>query len=76
MALSERERTIRLRLRDDLEHYAARCLKVRTKAGKIAPLLFNRMQQYLHAQIEEHARKHAGRVGDRTAATRPAVIER
>src|SRR5277367_2451747 len=62
MALSERERAIRLRLRDDLEHYAARCLKVRTKAGSIEPLLFNRMQQYLHVKIEEHSHKNAGRV--------------
>jgi hypothetical protein len=46
--LSERERAIRLRLKDDLEHYAARCLKIRTKAGKIEPLLFNGMQKYLH----------------------------
>jgi hypothetical protein len=61
-ALSERERLIRQRLKNDLEHYAARCLKIRTKAGKIEPLLFNRMQKHLHAQIEEHARKNAGRV--------------
>src|SRR5947209_17723657 len=60
--LSERERAIRIRLRDDLEHYAARCLKIRTKAGKIEPLLFNRMQRYLHGKIEEHARENRDRV--------------
>jgi hypothetical protein len=60
-SLSERERAIRLRLKDDLEHYAARCLKIRTKAGKIEPLLFNRMQKYLHTKIEEHAHRN-GRV--------------
>ena len=59
--LSERERSIRQRLKNDLEHYAARCLKIRTKAGKIEPLLFNRMQQYLHREIEAHARRN-GRV--------------
>jgi hypothetical protein len=61
MPLSERELAIRRRLKADLEHYAARCLKIRTKAGKIEPLLFNRMQQYLHAKIEDHARRN-GRV--------------
>ena len=58
MGLSDRERAIRLRLRDDLEHYAARCLKIRTKAGKIEPLLFNRMQRYLHVKIEDHAKRN------------------
>jgi hypothetical protein len=60
--LSERERAIRQRLKDDLEHYAARCPKIRTKTGKIEPLRFNRMQKHLHSQIEEHAGKNAGRV--------------
>jgi hypothetical protein len=59
--LSERERAIRQGLKIDLEHYASRCLKIRTKAGKIEPLLFNRMQCYLHARIGDHARKN-GRV--------------
>jgi hypothetical protein len=31
----DRERTIRRRLRDDFGHYASKCLKIRTKAGKI-----------------------------------------
>ena len=61
MALSGRERAIRLRLKSDLEHYAARCLKIRTKAGKIEPLLFNRMQRFLHTKIEDHAKRN-GRV--------------
>jgi hypothetical protein len=59
-ALSQRERAIRQRLKDDLDHYAARCLKIRTKAGNIEPLLFNRMQLYLHTRIEDHARRNAG----------------
>ena len=61
MGLSDRERAIRLRLCDDLEHYAARCLKIRTKAGKIEPPLFNRMQRYLHVKIEDHAKRNGGR---------------
>jgi hypothetical protein len=59
--LSERECAIRHRLKNELAHYAARCLKIRTKAGKIEPLLFNRMQQYLHNKIEDHAKRN-GRV--------------
>src|SRR5690349_5874714 len=61
MALSERERAIRLRLKSDLEYYAAACLKIRSKAGTIEPLIFNRMQRYLHQRIEDHRRKR-GRV--------------
>src|SRR5580692_742759 len=61
MARSEREVAIRLRLKADLEHYAAGCLKIRTKAGNIEPLIFNRMQRFLHAKIEAHAKRN-GRV--------------
>ena len=61
MALSERERSIRLRLKADLEYYAAACLKIRTKAGAIEPLIFNKMQGHLHTRIEDHARRN-GRV--------------
>ena len=61
MALSERELAIRLRLKADLEFYAAACLKIRTKAGAIESLIFNRMQRYLHQKIEDHAKRN-GRV--------------
>src|ERR1700730_1864985 len=56
MSLSDNERAIRQRLKDDLGHYAERCLKVRTKAGNVEPLMFNAMQRYLHAQLEEQRR--------------------
>jgi hypothetical protein len=62
VALTEREKAIRRHLKADLEHYAARCLKIRTKAGTIEPLLFNRMQRYLHVNLEEHAQRNRGRV--------------
>jgi hypothetical protein len=52
MRLTERELTIRRKLRDDFAHYAARCLKIRTKAGKVEPLALNRSQSYLHGQLE------------------------
>lgn len=60
-SLTDRERTIRRRLRDDLEHYAGKCLKIRTKAGTIAPLKFNKAQRYIHSQLEEQ-KASTGRV--------------
>ena len=39
MSMSERERRIRRRLRDELPHYARKCLKIRTKAGEVVPLV-------------------------------------
>jgi hypothetical protein len=55
--LSDRERAIRKRLRDDLEHYAAKCLKIRAKSGLIVPLAFNKAQQYIHQRLEEQKAK-------------------
>lgn len=51
--LSDRERAIFGRLKDDLEHYAAKCLKIRTKAGAIEPFRFNKAQRYIHGRLEE-----------------------
>lgn len=42
----------RIKLRDDLEFYARNCLKIRTKAGKVEPFVFNRAQRYIHEQLE------------------------
>lgn len=60
-SLSEREKAVRLRLRDDLEHYAAKCLKIRTKDAKIEPLRFNSAQKHLH-RIAEKQRAETGKV--------------
>jgi hypothetical protein len=59
-SMTERERTIRLRLKNDLEYYSTR-LKIRTKAGAVAPLVFNRAQKYIHSRLEEQ-RARTGRV--------------
>src|SRR5580704_1778758 len=59
--MTPNERAIRLRLRDDFEYYAPRCLKIRTKSGQIQPLRLNAAQLYLHGQIERQ-RKQTGRV--------------
>ncbi len=50
--LDPRERRIRLRLRDDFEHYAATCLKIAAKDGTLVPLRLNRAQRAMHAAIE------------------------
>ncbi|WP_422383271.1 hypothetical protein [Roseibium album] len=51
--LSDREREIRRKLKADFEHYAPRCLKIRTKSGAIEPFNLNRAQQYLHKRLEQ-----------------------
>jgi len=33
--MDEKEKQIRLKLKNDFEHYASKCLKIRTKEGKI-----------------------------------------
>jgi hypothetical protein len=55
--MTERERAIRRRLRDDFRHYAAKCLKIRTKAGQIEPLTLNQAQLYLHGRLEAQREK-------------------
>jgi hypothetical protein len=49
--LTDDERRIRRRLRDDFPHYAAKCLKIRTKAGAVEPLILNRAQIHLHSRL-------------------------
>lgn len=55
--LSDREREIRQRLKDDFEHYSPRCLRIRTKGGAIEALGLNRSQQYLHERLEDQLRR-------------------
>lgn len=61
MSLTSRERTIRRKLRDDFKHYAAKCLRIRTKAGEISPLKLNQAQTYLHGRLEAQ-RERTGKV--------------
>jgi hypothetical protein len=51
-SLTDKERSIRQKLKSDFQHYAAKCLKIRTKAGDIAPLELNQAQLYLHGRLE------------------------
>jgi hypothetical protein len=50
-----------VRLETDLEYFAASVLKIRPKAGSLAPFLFNPAQRELHRIIEEQKAK-TGRV--------------
>lgn len=59
--LSEREVAIRKKLRDDFEHYAGKCLHIRTKSGKVVPFELNKAQRYIHEQAEDQ-RRRTGRV--------------
>lgn len=54
-------KAIRQRLKDDLQHYASKCLKIRTKSGDVQPFIFNKAQLYLHQRIEEQ-RGQTGKV--------------
>lgn len=59
--MTSRERTIRRRLRDDFQHYAAKCMRIRAKSGKIEPLQLNQAQLYLHGRLEAQ-RERNGKV--------------
>lgn len=61
MSLSDREKEIRRRLRDDFPHYASKCLKIRGKDGKIDPFTLNPAQLYLHGRLEAQ-REATGKV--------------
>lgn len=50
--MDEREKAIRQRLKDDLHHYAEKCLRIRTKSGAVEPLILNRAQRYIHDRLE------------------------
>lgn len=49
------------RLKDDFSHYAAKCLRIRTKAGRVETLQLNRAQAHLHERLEAQ-RASTGRV--------------
>ncbi len=51
--MQDREREIRLKLKNDFIHYSSKCLKIRTKDGKIEPFVINKAQKHIHARIEE-----------------------
>ena len=59
--LSDRERAIRQKLRDEFPHYASRCLTIRTKAGPHHRLLLNEAQRTVHERLQKQL-KETGKV--------------
>lgn len=55
--MDEREKLIRQKLKDDFEHYALKCLKIRSKAGDLLPFQLNRAQRYVHNLVEKQKRE-------------------
>lgn len=55
--MDDKERAIRQKLKDDFPHYAAKCLKIRTKSGAVVPFALNVAQKYIHKQVEEQRAK-------------------
>lgn len=51
--MTPKEKAIRQRLKDDLEHYALKCLKIRTKGGPVEPFIMNKAQRFLHDRLEK-----------------------
>lgn len=52
MPLSADELAIRQKLKDDFSHYAAKCLRIRTKSGAVEPFELNKAQAYIHGRLE------------------------
>jgi hypothetical protein len=50
--MDDYEKQIRQRLKDDLPHFAKKCLKIRTKSGDIEPFLLNKAQLHTHNQLQ------------------------
>lgn len=59
--MTEEERDVRQRLKDDFLHYASKCLRIRTKDAKVEHFVLNAAQLYIHKRIEEQRAK-TGRV--------------
>jgi hypothetical protein len=55
--LDDKELDIRRKLKNDFQHYAEKCLSIRTKSGKIEPLTLNESQRYIHRKIEDQRAK-------------------
>jgi len=59
--MDDNERRIRQKLKSNFEHYATKCLKIRTKAGSVVPLVLNEAQLHIHRLVEKQ-RAETGKV--------------
>lgn len=51
--LTDKEKQIRLKLRDDFSYYAPRCLKIIDKSGEFVNFKLNDAQKYVHERLEQ-----------------------
>lgn len=51
--MTPQEKEIRQCLKDDFEHYAKKCLKIRSKSGEVHPFILNKAQLHIHELIED-----------------------
>ena len=54
--MDEKEKQIRQNLKNNFEHYALKCLRIRTKSGSVEPFLMNTAQKHIHETVEEQKR--------------------
>ena len=59
--MDAKEKAIRQKLKNDFQHYASKCLKIRTKSGQVVQLTLNPAQLYIHERVEEQ-RARTGKV--------------
>lgn len=59
--ISELEKQILLRFQSSFTDYAQICLKIRSKAGSVAPFILNSGQQFIHDKAEAQ-RRATGRI--------------
>lgn len=59
--MTPREKEIRQKLKDNFQHYALKCLKIRSKSGVVIPFVLNKAQLYIHELVEQQ-RRETGKV--------------
>src|SRR6185295_8691032 len=56
--MTPKEKEIRQRLKNDFQHYALKCLKIRSESGQIVPFELNKAQKYIHQRLEQQKEEH------------------
>ena len=51
--MTPKDKEVLQKLKDDLIHYALRCLKIRTKSGTVSQLELNKAQKYIHSRLQQ-----------------------
>jgi len=56
--LLPQERSALAKLKTNFPHFAANCLKVKSKSGDVIPFKLNRVQLYLHDKLEDQLKRN------------------